>query len=722
MSTIQRKKTVRAKGIDGVKKKFPAPDRSRFPPGPGSVYISEPANKNESGIRRAAHTKDRLLTEPYEGIKTVADILDYNARTHGERPAMGWRDILEVIEEEKEITKTIDGKETKQKKVWKYFKLSSYQYISYIELRQRAIDIAKGLLELGVNKGEVWNIYASTSPTWQMMQHACAQISVPIATAYDTLGEEGLTHSLNEPECVGIFTNADLLGTVAKVIANTHTVRYVVYDGEPAAGVLDKIKSASASREGGEVKIMSQNELRALGQGKPDLPADRRPQTDDLMCIMYTSGTTGNPKGVIIPHSMICGSLAGILSLLYPVFAPEEDSFLAFLPLAHILEYIVEMVMQLIGCRIGYGRIKTLTDASVRGCLGDLREFKPSIMIGVPAIWETIRKGIISKVNKMSALKKSVFDVSMTVKRAQVPVLANFVDNVIFGAVKDQTGGRLRYVLSGGAAISIETQEFLSTALVTVLQGYGLTESCGTVCILPPEFLSYGPVGIPSPGTEIKLLSVPEAGYDAQGKIPQGEILIRGPSVTKGYFKRPDLNEDRTIFTEDGWFRTGDVGQWNEDGTMSIIDRVKNLVKLSGGEYIALERLETTYRTSSLVANACVHATSESKQPIIVVFPHEVHLRDAIKASNDPNLPSHEADIHKLCDTPAVVQLVFKDLLNVAKKNNFKSIEIVQGVVLTPDEWTPDNGLVTAAQKVQRKNVEKTFKKEIDACYKAAGN
>jgi long-chain acyl-CoA synthetase len=115
------------------------------------------------------------------------------------------------------------------------------------------------------------------------------------------------------------------------------------------------------------------------------------------------------------------------------------------------------------------------------------------------------------------------------------------------------------------------------------------------VCILPPELLTFGPVGIPCGGTEIKLLDVPEAGYKAQGKIPQGEILIRGPSVTKGYFKRPDLNEDPTVFTKDGWFRTGDVGQWNEDGTMSIIDRVKNLVKLSGGEVCRTRSIDTFF-------------------------------------------------------------------------------------------------------------------------------
>jgi long-chain acyl-CoA synthetase len=230
------------------------------------------------------------------------------------------------------------------------------------------------------------------------MQHACSAISVTIATAYDTLGEAGLTHSLNEPECVGVFTNADLLPVVAAVLPNTPTIRYIVYDGKPSPAILEKLNKSAASC-GGRVKIYTMDELLLLGRGKPEIPAERKPKSSDTACIMYTSGTTGNPKGVVIPHSMICGSIAGALSLLGHLFAPDEDTFLAFLPSAHILEYIVEMIMQFIGCKIGYGRIKTLTDLSVRECLGDLREFKPSIMIGVPAIWETIRKGIITKVS-----------------------------------------------------------------------------------------------------------------------------------------------------------------------------------------------------------------------------------------------------------------------------------------------------------------------------------
>jgi long-chain acyl-CoA synthetase len=239
------------------------------------------------------------------------------------------------------------------------------------------------------------------------MQHACSAISVTIATAYDTLGEAGLTHSLNEPECVGVFTNADLLPVVAAVLPNTPTIRYVVYDGKPSPAILEKLNKSAASC-GGRVKIYTMDELMLLGRGKPEIPAERKPKSSDTACIMYTSGTTGNPKGVVIPHSMICGSIAGALSLLGHLFAPDEDTFLAFLPSAHILEYIVEMIMQFIGCKIGYGRIKTLTDLSVRECLGDLREFKPSIMIGVPAIWETIRKGIITKVSHVSFSPKEI--------------------------------------------------------------------------------------------------------------------------------------------------------------------------------------------------------------------------------------------------------------------------------------------------------------------------
>ena len=465
------------------------------------------------------------------------------------------------------------------------------------------------------------------------MALSCACISTPIATAYDTLGEEGLTHSLNEPESVGIFTNAELLPTLLKVLANTPSVKYVIYDGEADQTILESIRSLRA------IQILNISELREIGKTKSvDILQSRLPKKEDMALIMYTSGSTGAPKGVCITHANLVASVGAVYVLLGHHLT-KDDTFLAYLPLAHVLEYIVELIMIFVGMTCGYGRIKTLTDASVRNCKGDISAFRPTIMVGVPAVWETIRKGIIAKVNAGSRIKKAIFNGAIYAKKNNIPILGHLADSLILSGVRAATGGRLRIAMSGGAAISRDTQEFLTTALVTIIQGsvthftfvslswklkfvtfigYGMTESCGMCAILPPELMRYEAVGLPFPSIEIKLLDVVDAGYLASNTLPQGEVCIRGDSVLKGYYKRPDLNSDENIFTKDGWLRTGDIGQWNTDGTLSLIDRyvsltsdsskhltcfvfrLKNLIKLANGEvseiFIAINSTFTDLR------------------------------------------------------------------------------------------------------------------------------
>jgi len=340
-----------------------------------------------------------------------------------------------------------------------------------------------------------------------------------------------------------------------------------------------------------------------------------------------------------------------------------------------------------------------------------MNAFRPSVMVGVPAVWETIRKGILGKVNGGGAIKKTMFNGAMAAKKNRTPILSQLADSVVLSSVRAATGGRLRIAMSGGAAISRETQEFLNIALVTVVQGYGMTESCGMCAILPPELIRYDCVGLPVPSTEIKLLDVQDAGYFSTNTPPQGEVCIRGPSVTKGYYKRPDLNNDETIFTKDGWMRTGDVGQWNADGTLSLIDRLKNLIKLQSGEYIALERLESIYKACNLVGNLCVHASQDASQPLAVIIPHELHLRHTLGNS------SSSASLADLCKEQKVKDLILKECNALGKKNGFKPQELLQAVILTPEEWTPESGLVTAAQKIQRSKIAKAFQKEIKDIY-----
>ena len=297
------------------------------------------------------------------------------------------------------------------------------------------------------------------------MALSCASISTAIATAYDTLGQEGLTHSLNEPNSVGIFTNADLLPTLLKVLPDTPSVKYVIYDGEAKQTVLDSIRSLR------DIQVLNISELREIGKTKSvDILQSRLPKKEDIALIMYTSGSTGAPKGVCITHANLIASV-GAVNLLLGHHLTYDDSYLAYLPLAHVLEYIVELVLIFVGMPCGYGRVKTLTDASVRNCKGDISALRPSIMVGVPAVWETIRKGIVAKVNSGSAIKQAIFNGAMYAKKNNIPILAQLADSFVLSSVRAATGGRLRIAFSGGAAISHDTQEFLSTALAIVIQG-----------------------------------------------------------------------------------------------------------------------------------------------------------------------------------------------------------------------------------------------------------
>lgn len=366
--------------------------------------------------------------------------------------------------------------------------------------------------------------------------------------------------------------------------------------------------------------------------------------------------------------------------------------------------------------------------------------------MGVPAVWELIRKGILSKVDSSGGLKKGVFNFALRAKQAaqsySIPLVGGLTDTVVFNQVRQQTGGRLKIMFNGGGAVSKTTQEFLTTALVIMIQGtglrrpdrlhslmarlcpgYGLTESTAMACILNPGFMTYGSVGGPVPGAEIKLVDAKEAGYFSTNTPPQGEIYVRGPAIFKGYYKRPDLDKD--AFDEEGWFKTGDVGQWNKDGTISIIDRLKNLVKLSGGEYIALEYLESIYKSCPLVANGAIIANGQHNQPMMVVVAHPANLPVFAKKNGLGN----GEDLEALCKDEKVVDAALKELNAVGKKQGLKGMELLEAIVLTHDEWTPESGFLTAAQsewdlpdrldemlmcvELQRKIIEKHYEDRI---------
>ncbi|OAV90647.1 hypothetical protein, variant [Puccinia triticina 1-1 BBBD Race 1] len=672
-----------------------------------SVEIGDEIPTGETKVRRSFISPDKLVTEPMPGMQVLPDLLVQSAKDFPTANAVGWRELIKVHKETKTVTKVVGGKEVKEDKIWEFYEMSDYKYWTYTQLLEEVSKISNGLAELGLTKEQRFNIYSATKPSWQVMAHACSRRSITFATAYDSLGVDGLEHSVNEPEVVGIFTNANLLGTLAAIVTKTPTLKYVIYDETAEESALKKIQDARP-----DIRIITYDELRQLGETKAHEIV--KPEPSDIACIMYTSGSTGAPKGVLLSHLNLISSVAGVRTLLED-FMSEDEAVIAYLPLAHILEFIVELTSLSMGVKVGYGSVKTLTEASMRNCSGDIKTFKPTVMVGVPAVWELIRKGILAKVKAGGKVKESIFNAALAVKRNSIlsRIGGGLMDTVVFNQVREQTGGRLRYAISGGAALSRETQEFLSKALVSVLQGYGLTESCGMCAILAPNYMQYGCVGVPVPSTEIKLVDAPETGYlSTNSPNPQGEVWIRGPSVSKGYFKREDVTKES--MTEDGWFKTGDIAQWNTDGTLSIIDRKKNLVKLAGGEYIALEKLESIYKSCALVGNLCVHADSTANRPMAIVFVHEKNLTVAYQEMK----PGESGkSLSEMCQSEEVEKLLLKELLATGKKAGFKPLELLQSVVLTDEEWTPENGLVTAAQKLNRRNILEHYSEAVKKVY-----
>lgn len=510
------------------------------------------------------------------------------------------------------------------------------------------------------------------------MAHGCASQSITIATAYDTLGSDAVEYSLTQTNAKAMYTDPHLLKTASRPLKNATDVKILIYNDSSNIPITDKeledFKTANS-----HLTIYSYTDLIDLGKENPTDPVP--PKASDMCCIMYTSGSSGTPKGVPITHEGIVAGITGVYTVIEEAVS-YRDTILAYLPLAHILEMAVENLVMYIGGTLGYGSPRTLSDSSTRNCAGDMRELAPTVMVGVPQIWETIRKGIESKVNSGGLLLRNVFWGAYGLKSLLTSTGlpgGGIIDALIFKQVRNMTGGRVRLLFNGASGISDGTRQFVSLVLAPMITGYGLTETCANGALGCPLQWTRNAIGPVPASLEIKLVSLPELGYDAKATPPQGEILLRGLPVCKEYFKNPE--ETAKAFTPDGWFRTGDIGEFDPVGHVKVIDRVKNLVKMQGGEYIALEKLEAVYRGCEFVHNIMIHGDGEHPRAIAIVSPNEKPLNELAKKLGVDHAHAHS--------DPKVLDAVHKDLIGVGKKAGLTGLEMVVGVVLVEDEWTP---------------------------------
>eukprot|EP00667_Euglena_gracilis_P004277 EG_transcript_4296 len=651
-----------------------------------SVEVGGPANPGEGRARRNPDYVDvDIVEEAGRKGKTMVEVHELSVRRHWHRPAFGWRPVLEVRTLGQTGTATTI--------------LGRPRLITYGEFHEKVVACSAALAELGLQPGDVLAFYEDTCVEWMIMAHAAWHHSMTITTVYASLGLEALVYALDQTKAKAVFVNAKNVQRLLKEgVAALTTVVY--------REALDDVPETNLT-------VLSVDQLETQGRARKSLRT-KAPSPEDIACIMYTSGTTGEPKGVLLTHRNLA---AGTASMLHRMGLGDDHtgrSTVIFLPLAHIYSLVIMHLHFAGGCLIGIGTPNTLTDTFTKPH-GDLREWRPSMLCVVPRVLDIFKRTIEYRLASQPPFARQLFDAAVEARRG---ALAQGRDTplwnrLVFHKVRQIFGGRLEVMFAGGAPLNSKTQDFIRVVLgVAMEQGYGLTETTACLGVQLLNDLTVGNVGTVNDPCEVKLVDIPEMGYtSADRPCPRGEIVVRGPVVSPGYYQMPDLTAETF---QDGWFRTGDIGTWLPTGALKIIDRKKNLVKLAMGEYVALEKLESTYSNVKYVQpnGICCVANPEKMFVVALILANKDALQQAAKANG-----WHVADSNALLSHPQVKRLVQEALDREAESCRLKPFEMIKKFRLYDDVWTPDNGMLTPAMKLIRRRVEEHYKADVEGMY-----
>jgi long-chain acyl-CoA synthetase len=565
-------------------------------------------------------------------------------------------------------------------------KNGQYQPLSTAEFARRVRNISSGLKALGLNKGDKVVILSENRPEWVMVDVAtvCSRgVAVPV---YTNLTSDQIRYIINDSQArFLVCSNLKLWQKVASIRPELPLIeKYILMEGAMPGEVMSL---KEVEERGEEYNLNHPDDFDRLAESI---------QPDDLATIIYTSGTTGVPKGAMLSHYNLVNNIETLHSL---VDFNGGDRALSFLPLSHVLERMCTYAWLYVGACIAYAEsVDTVAD--------NLMEARPTIMVSVPRFFDKFYAAVIDSVLASPNLERRIFFWALQIGRKYAQLKLNhshlpawlklryqLASKLVFSKIVERTGGRIRFFVSGGAPLSREIAEFFYALGIMIIEGYGLTETSPVISLNTLTDFKFGTVGKILPGEEVKF-------------APDGEILVRGPNVMKGYFNKEA--ETKEAF-EDGWFKTGDVGYLDQDGFLVITDRKKDIIVTSGGKNVAPQPIENALAASPYIANAVVVGDRRKFVSALIVPDFEKLKKYA--AENNITFSSNR----ELIDRPEIYEFFMQEINRLTP--HLASYEKIKKIILLDRDFEIEAGEMTPTLKVRRKVVEEKYKPLIDRLY-----
>jgi long-chain acyl-CoA synthetase len=559
----------------------------------------------------------------------------------------------------------------------KWEKFNTQQYKEFVD------NFSYGLLALGFKKGNKIVTISNNRPEWNFIDHGMTQIGAVHVPVYANLGHAEYEHVLNHSDARIIIVSGEEFYAKIKDRLKAAPNIEKVYSFDDVNGVASWMEIIELGKENAE---KFKDELQKIKESI---------DPEELMSIIYTSGTTGLSKGVMLSHKNFISNVKGSLDILT---VKKEGIFLSFLPLCHVFERMVNYMVQVRGCGVYYAE-------SVETIGENLREVKPNGFATVPRVLEKLYDKLLLKGKELKGLKKNIFFWAVNLGLKYELNKANgwfyefqrkIADKLVYKKWREALGNNLENVVSGGAALQERLARVFNCAGITIMEGYGLTETSPVIAVnhVDYPYMKFGTVGPVIKNVEVKIAE-------------DGEILMKGPNLMMGYYKDPEKTKE--VIDEDGWFHTGDIGELQEYNILKITDRKKEIFKLSTGKYVAPQVVENKFKESQFIDQIMVVGENEKYAAAIICpsfqFLHGWCFKHNVKYMDNKDL------IHK----PKVIERYQKE---VDKINSTLGRHMqIKKFELTCEEWTPETGELSPTLKVKRKYLKEKYKVKLDRLY-----